>query len=81
MPVTNAWAALLVSMTVCPIGAPMNGRPAIRAERMSVILTERDFAGSTVVMMGSMVRLVCVVAYWRAVYQLLKNALISGYDK
>ena len=69
---------MLAPRVAAPMGAPMKGSPAIRAESISVNSIDIDFGGSTAVTMGSMVKLACVVAYCKAVYQSLKKALMSA---
>lgn len=76
-PVTNACALAEAAIVAENAGAPIKGNPAIRAESTSPKAILVVLSGSTAVTMGSMLRVVLVVAKLSALYQSLKNALMS----
>ena len=76
-PVTSACALVEAVIVAAKAGAPMKGNPAIRAERISPNAMLVDLTGSTAVTIGIMLRVVLVVANCSALYQSLKNALMS----
>ena len=76
-PVSAVFKTFPKVVAVREVVAPMKGSPAINAVSISPNATLDDLGGSMPSTIGVIERLVWVIAYCKAVYQLLKKALTS----